>query len=283
MQKLPVRLPLVIAGTVLTFSILLVAIGCKKQMQQDQARGSLYNIDGSCNFSSPHSTYFTGIADDSNFVEAYVHVSSPGSYTITSDRQNGVLFSASGTFADTGRTSVKLRANGTFIKPVLTYFNLSFDTTMCQFFVPVEDSTGLSMAPNSWKFTAGGHTYTGSGTAVWYELPALGDKYRWYGSSTGYTDTSLNIELAVFYDTAGGANPTYFTDNNFDFKSSRFDSTESVHFFANYQTPNAVIYIRRINDFVYTFNGMALDKNNNIVPITDAWWREAGHRFVNEE
>jgi len=280
---MPVRLPLVIAGAVLTFSILLTAIGCKKQTHDNPARGSLYSIDGSCNFSYPHSTYFTGIADDSNYVTTYVHVSSPGTYTITSDRQNGVVFSVSGTFTDTGRTSVNLRANGTFTKPVLTYFNLTFDTTMCQFFVPVEDSTGLSMAPNSWKFTAGGQTYHGTGTAVWYELPALGDKYRWYGSSAGYTDTSLNIELAVFYDTAGGANPTYFIDNNFDFKSSRFDTTGNVHFFANYQTPNAVIYIRRINDFVYTFNGMAMDANNNIVPITDAWWREAGHRFVNEE
>jgi len=280
---MPIRLVHIIAAFAVTLPIFFTSIGCKKQTHENPARGTLYTIDGSCNFSYPQRTYFTGIADDSNYVSAYVHVSSPGSYTITSDRQNGVVFSASGTFTDTGRTSVKLRANGTFIKPVLTYFNLTFDTTLCQFFVPVEDSTGLSMAPNSWKFTANGRTYQGTGTAVWYELPALGDKYRWYGSMSGFTDTSLNIQFVVFYDTAGGANPTYFIDNNFDFKSSRFDSTEEVHFFANYQTPNAVIYIRRINDYVLTFNGMAMDANNNIVSITDAWWREAGHRFVNEE
>jgi len=283
MKSMPVRPPLAIAAAVLTFSILAASIGCKKVQHENPASGSLYSADGNCFVDAPSGTYFTGIASDSNYVLASVHVSSPGSYNITTDKQNGVIFSASGTFTDTGKTSVKLRATGTFIKPVLTYFNLTFDTTMCQFWVPVEDSTGLSMTPGSWKFTAGGRTYQGTGTAVWYELPALGDKYRWYGSMSGYTDTSLNIQLAVFYDTAGGANPTYFIDNNFDFKSSRFDTAENVHFFANYQTTNAVIYIRRINDFVYTFNGMALDANNNIVPITDAWWREAGHRFVNEE
>jgi len=263
--------------------MLSASTGCKKVQHENPAIGSLYSADGNCFVDAPHSTYFTGTASDSNYVLASVHVSSPGSYNITTDKQNGVIFSATGTFTDTGKTSVKLRANGVFTKPILTYFNLTFDTTLCQFWVPVEDSTGLSMTPGSWKFTAGGRMYQGTGTAVWYELPALGDKYRWYGSSSGFTDTSLNIELAVFYDTAGGANPTYFIDNNFDFKTSRFDSTAKVHFFANYQTPDAVIYIRRINDFVYTFNGMAMDANNNIVPITDAWWREAGHRFVNEE
>jgi len=119
---MPVRPPLAIAAAVLTFSILAASIGCKKVQHENPASGSLYSADGNCFVDAPSGTYFTGIASDSNYVLASVHVSSPGSYNITTDKQNGVIFSASGTFTDTGKTSVKLRATGTFIKPVLTYF-----------------------------------------------------------------------------------------------------------------------------------------------------------------
>ena len=78
---------------------------------------------------------------DSNYIEADVNITLPGSYNITTDTINGYSFKAIGTFANTGLNHVKLSAAG---KPLIAdtdYFTIKYNASFCQAIIVVIDTT----------------------------------------------------------------------------------------------------------------------------------------------
>jgi len=67
-----------------------------------------------------------------------VKVATPGTYRIKTDTANGVSFSASGYFPNTGNQTVTLTSKGTPGEAGRFYFNVYADSTQCNFSIPVE-------------------------------------------------------------------------------------------------------------------------------------------------
>jgi len=280
MKSMPRRFRGALSICVLTFSILFAFTTCKKEHPptEQPAKGSLVSEIGNCYPYSIHGNFYNGVqASDSDYVEIFVQVTSPGSYKVTTDQQKGVSFSASGVFRDTGLTAVHLKATGMFTEHTFADFTTSFDSTSCLFRVPIHDSAALSIADNTWEFTAGGQFYHGTVFGVALYLPGGDDPTTYYGSMQGYSDTSLTLSIgysvydtvnACFRPTSGGANPAH---NSFYFTTSRFFTGAQVHFSADYKTDSAgaVVNIMPCSD-VMTFNGTVLDGNHNVIPITNA-------------
>ena len=83
-------------------------------------------------------TYLAGIPlADSDYLQLDVRINHPGKYLITTDTVNGYWFSASGNLTHTGSVSLRLIAQGIPLSPGTNTFNIFFDSSICQAFVPV--------------------------------------------------------------------------------------------------------------------------------------------------
>ncbi|MDO6432857.1 hypothetical protein Q4E93_19775 [Flavitalea sp. BT771] len=276
MTNMPQRIHRVLSIAVIIFSVLFAFTACKKQPPPPPpAKGSLVGEGGGCYPYTVHGTYYNGIpAPDTNYVEIHVDVTSPGSYKITTQQENGVSFSASGTFTDTGLNVVHLKSTGTFLADTIIDFHTSFDSTSCIFRVSIEDSAELSIADNTWEFTAGGHLYHGPGHAVYANFVGGSFYFTFFGSMAGYSDTSLTIRYRTFpTDPVTCSHPTTGDANSFRFTTSIFSADPKVFFTASPSTLPAVIDITHCSSHLYYFNGTARDSAGNIVPITNARFR----------
>lgn len=287
MKRMLARPPGALSAAILIFFVLMSFAGCKKDGRHPiSAKGSLHNEYGACIPITTHGIWYNGITagTDTNYVEISVDVTSPGYYRITTDRQNGVMFSASGIFTDTGLNRVSLTATGSFIRPATTNFTTTFDTTICQFQVYVQDSMGLSLADNTWQFTAGGHAYQGNATAGFFTLPQQsGNIFDFHGTTTsGSPDSTLTMSVLVpatvnfdtiSYPTSSGASGLAFLAGN---------GTKVIYTAGLYTVPAVIdIHFRSFtvllmpeglakSIIIGTFNGTARDTAENIVPITNA-------------
>ena len=72
---------------------------------------------------------------DSNYIDVEINVTSPGTYSITTDTLNGYSFTGKGNFTTTGVNTIKLAASGTPVAAETNNFLITFDSTFC--YVPV--------------------------------------------------------------------------------------------------------------------------------------------------
>ena len=157
------------------------------------ATGSLWDSAGNCLPDTVIGTFYNGVTpgSDTAYVEIQVNVTQTGSYNITTGKgENGLVFSDSGFFSNTGLNTIRLKPIGTPILNSPTTFNVSFDSSFCSFTVNVQDSTGTGLGgqqdttgqggdpddnSGSWQFTTAGKTFGGSidtafvglDTAIW--------------------------------------------------------------------------------------------------------------------
>lgn len=270
------------------FLVLAAAAGCRKEPPPavSSADGTLRDESGNCMSATVHGRWTNGLISDTSYVEIGVNVTKPGAYSIITDKQDGVVFSATGTFTDTGYTTIHLKPTGLFTNPGQINFVTAFNASFCQMSVTVMDSAYRNDPDNTWSFTAGGQTYQGTGSALYTILPGAGDTYTFYGSMAGYTDTSLIISYyALIGRDSSGAYPTNgsYVPSTVRFTSSRSAPGPRVQYLADWSTPPAVIRILPINNGIgtVTFDGTARDSANNIVPITNARFRTSNVREVN--
>ncbi|MCW3109076.1 MAG: hypothetical protein JWQ09_3582 [Segetibacter sp.] len=100
------------------FSLLLVLfiVTCKKEYSYEGGRLAAYTLVGSpgkCANANINGSYFAGISlNSSNSVQVEVKVTAVGTYIISTNAVNGISFSASGNFSDTGFYQVVLEAHG---------------------------------------------------------------------------------------------------------------------------------------------------------------------------
>ena len=96
------------------------------------AQFTLNGAPDSCVNPKVSGNYFVGLAmTDADTVVIKANVTTPGSYTITSNAVNGILFSATGIFTTSGQQTVTLKATG---KPIADgVFSFTPGTNGCKF------------------------------------------------------------------------------------------------------------------------------------------------------
>jgi len=258
-------------------SISSLIAGCKKDPRPPatQAEGSLVSSEyGECLPSKPHGTFYNGydVNTDSNYAEISVYVTKPGAYKIATGQVDGVSFTGSGAFSDTGLNTVRMKGTGRFTSSGQKLFPLTFDSTHCSLYLTVSDSAGLSIADNTWEFTAEGHTYRGTFTMAFYDIPVIHDvSFEFQGRTSGDSSLSMGYEATSAYGThtttepLGGwglARPDY----------------KFIYHADNSTAPAAVITINFLSvatvldpfrtTVIGSFDGTALDSAGKVVQIT---------------
>lgn len=109
------RKSFLIFSTIILFSLLLIT--CAKEYSYEGGPLAKYTIEGSPTECAPtilSGNYYEGVAvDSSNNLQVTVNVTLAGSYNIFTIPVNGISFSSTGNFADTGKQVVTLACKGT--------------------------------------------------------------------------------------------------------------------------------------------------------------------------
>lgn len=281
MKKMPARQWGALSAASIIFSALIVFAACKKDHSHSRpAKGNLQNESGACMPGTVHGTYYNGVLldPDTNYVEASIEVTQTGYYRIGSDLQNGVRFADSGNFINTGVQVVRLKPIGRFISPMVNNFTVIFDSSQqsCGFTIHVQDSGGANnLALNTWRFTAGGHVYSGTAIGNLFSLPqSPGSAFNLSGKTvSGAPDSSLTLDVGMpEKEVVTGTYNTSTSGNDFGF-GTNIEAIYSAHV----QTPGRVIDIvitNAKNDITSrtvagTFSGTASNAAGATVPITD--------------
>ena len=189
------RLPIALLPLFLFF------IACKKGHPTDPdqpAKGSLQDLKGNCLPGATHGSWIAGLTPnaDSCYVDVTVQVTAPGSYLIVSDSSNGVQFSDSGVFTQTGSQTIRLKPRGLFTTASPTSFQISFDNSHCAFYVPVDSLPAITS--NRWRFIANGTLYQGNvDPHVWFLPNNFGTILEFNEEVYNSPDTLLVIELFI--------------------------------------------------------------------------------------
>ena len=184
---------------------------CQKEISVEYgepANGSLRSSAGDCLPKLVGGSYIANKAlNDSNFIEVTVDVLSAGPYTITTDSLNGYSFKASGTFANTGANTVRLKSTGRPVVSGINNFTVFFDSSFCDIAVTVLPA-GSSGGPAA--FTLNG----APGGCTAFDL----------GSVTYYKDTTLDarhtVKVNVTVTTVGSYSISTNTVNGYSFSNS---------------------------------------------------------------
>jgi len=122
--------------------------------------GVLGDSVGNCQPVIISGNYKEGIAMTAgNTVQAQVTVAVPGTYTISTNSVNGIIFSTTGTFTSTGVQNVTLNASGTPAVSGDQVFTLHYGNSQCAFKIsflpaaaPSDDYFPLSLSTN-WTYS----------------------------------------------------------------------------------------------------------------------------------
>ena len=130
-------LPLMLVCTILFYS-------CQKEKSfessAERASGSLQSdAGGECLPKTVNGVYEAGTALNSsdNYIDVQLNVSRVGSYTVSTDTVNGVFFRATGNFANTGLSTIRLLGSGTPVTAGSFFYEVQFDTSVCAVAVSV--------------------------------------------------------------------------------------------------------------------------------------------------
>jgi hypothetical protein len=272
----------------MVLSILFFAPACKKEKTPTPpAKGSLLAANGQCGGAIVHGYYLAGssVGMDTNYIQIQVNVTKAGTYKIETDEQNGVFFHADGTFRDTGMNVVQLKSSGLFTNAAYPDYTIRFDGSFCFFSLQVYDSSGVKMPDNSWRFTAGNRSFSGTGIGTSYRYPDYtNDGFGFVGSMQGYKDTSLTVNLGWFrgFDTTGYPS-TKLDPNYFHFVTSAAYTGDQVRLDASPQTTGAGLHMHNQgwNIGVFVFSGTAIDATGNAGPITNGVFKAT--QFLTQE
>ena len=192
------------------FTMLFLFMSCAKEYSFEGGSQAEYFIHGSPGTCSPavlSGFYIQGTASGTgNTLQLTVHVTRAGNYTIYTTPADGISFTASGNFADTGTVVVTLQGSGT---PASSgSFSIAIPGTGgCRFTLDV-----LKKAPAQ---------YTLAGDPAGCSKPAIGSIF-----GVGRDITSLStVTLQVIVTTPGDYNIITDTVDGFSFSASGHFST----------------------------------------------------------
>jgi hypothetical protein len=228
---------------------------------------------------------------DTNNVVVQVNVTTIGSFSITATTVNGYTFSKSGNFTTTGAQSVTLNGTGTPVATGSNTFTVTALTSNCTFNVVCNPST-TSPTLNTWSFTQGSRTYTGT-------FPAGGDfadDFFGFGKAVDMfgeipnTDTTFDLYIQ-FPASATQPIPGSYTTNPDLFNSNTsdlymYDTNVDIFYVKDFPplpptTPTLTIVITSYDATTKivkgTFSGTAWNSAGAIVPITNGKFEAEVH------
>jgi hypothetical protein len=212
-------------NVLLPFIISILFFSCIKELSNEKgnpstssgtATGTLKDSTGDCLSITPKGSYYIGkaITGDTNYLQVTVNVEATGSYSIQSDKQNGVQFAGTGTFTNTGVQSISLIATGTPLLVKTTTFTIAFQGSSCTADVTIQDTAG-SGSGNTAQYTFGGAPNACTNPTIkgnYYAKAALG--------------ISNTVAISVNVTKAGTYSITTSTINGYKFSGSgTFTST----------------------------------------------------------
>jgi hypothetical protein len=204
-----------------------VLFSCQKEVSQEinsalTAAGSLWDTTGACLPDSVHGTFYGGYTphSDTAYVEVQVNVTQTGSYSISSDQQDGFVFADSGFFSSTGLNTIRLKPIGTPIIPTTSTFSISFDSSFCSFVVNIEDSTGKGLGQQT---NAQGSLWDSTGACLIDTV--FGTFYNGItpGSDTAYVEVQVNVTQTGSYSIISDQ------QNGFEFSDSGTFATTGLN------------------------------------------------------
>lgn len=252
---------------------------------------TLWDSTGACIYDSVYGTYYNGVQPrgDTAFVEVQVNVSETGTYFISSDVQNGFRFTDSGFFATTGINTIRLKPVGVPLEIRPTVFTLTVDSTICNFIVYVQDSTGTglgggdttgtggsdttNLSDTAWQFNAGTRYHHGSFDTV-FVIDTLGLKYLTFVGSTPTQDTAFLMGILLV---SGNIQPgTYTTVFESGFYLTTYSGTTPIPVYqADGTTSSSGVVSITITSYnsstgiiTGTVSGDAVDETGAVVPIS---------------
>ena len=225
--------PLGVWSSLLLSSALVFFVSCQKTppTSNGNARGYITSLDSGCSPSNTHGIWYNGVAagTDSNYLAVTLNVTTPGKYAISTDSQNGVSFSGSGSFNEIGLYTVHLKSSGAFSHYGPTSFAVRFDSSSCNFIVYVQDSAARNYPDNTWEATANGRYYKGVLVTGWglNGPPGQATSFSLSGSAapvpTEHTSMSMGITPGGIIDTI----PYQTNQNGISFFISSYDSAKA--------------------------------------------------------
>ncbi len=174
------------------------------------ASGTLGGNAGSCTPFAIAGSYQQGIVlNATNTVQIQVNVATAGTYNITTNTSNGVVFSNTGTFSNTGVQTVTLAGSGTPTGSGSINFTVTFGSSNCTFslaFSPGAMPTGdyFPITQNSnWTYALEGGTSSDSvhNAVIGYTLTTGGNVYNTIASYDVPPSTAFD---SSYYRKPGG-------------------------------------------------------------------------------
>jgi len=272
-----------------------------------------YSLDvtaGACSGATYTGTYAAGVPlAGTNVVLVNVTVTTLGTYTITTDTNNGMTFSGSGTFLTTGTQPVPLTGSGTPVANGIFNFTATAGTSTCTFSVTVTsdnldylpettfsnwsdklvggtaaDTSYWQVSPNS--IVKSGLTYRifeikNQGITVdsFYQRKNGGLYYQYYDGAFGNFDAPFNKD-GLLLDSNLAVNASWVTDlgNN---TWSGLPATALIECLITAKGVTAVIAGNTYTNIIkvqYTFNYNL--GSGNIVYATEESWYAKGKGIV---
>lgn len=109
-------------------------IDLTKNVSGASSSGNLGSTAGACTPATVSGTYTQNVTMGAgNTVQIQVNVITPGTYTITTDNVNGVIFSSTGNFTTTGVQSVILNGSGTPTGTGAKTYTITYGSSTCTF------------------------------------------------------------------------------------------------------------------------------------------------------
>ena len=184
-----------------------------------------------------------------NKVDIEVNVIAVGSYSISSAATNGMTFSASGVFTNTGIQTVSLRGSGTPVNEGSIVIPVSVGSSTCSFTVAVTNSTtNPPTGTYFWKVTAGGKVLQGTidGDGLLAAVsPAPGFTFTTvtFSGISNAADTSLVLAIADLDNTIN-VNETYLSTSTTSNSAAIELDYGGVLYQADPQTTGATVTVK---------------------------------------
>lgn len=234
-----------------------------------------YSITGSaasCSNATIQGSYKLGEAlSFLNKVTLQVNVIDIGSYSITTDKINGIEFSASGNFTITGVQTVVLQGYGTPTVKGSNTIPVTAGSSNCSFNVIVSeniDPSSLNRLDSAWQFNQGEKNYRGyfdgATTHMLHDTTVL--------TLVGLTPAQDKALAIVVYFSASATIKTGVykspVASSFLFFDRAGNTIFTSHTNANVQSTVVIAYYDHVTKVVEgTFSGTVLNGQNQAVPI----------------
>lgn len=169
-------------------SFLIFLISCKKNIENTQAS------EGNIDISVPvivHGEFYAESSPngDSSFAEISIDVTKPGSYRIYTDVQNGIYFTDSGYFNQTGKQAIRLRPAGSSKTDGEVAYVVHFNSSTSSFIVSYERAE-FNIPMNTWRFIEDDSIiHSGEAGGIYNDILIVGG---WENYSDG---SKMNINL----------------------------------------------------------------------------------------